>query len=214
MPIQQVSEAQFEQEVLRSELPVLVDLYADWCEPCKQLEPILEQVAGELEGKLKVVRVDVEHSPMLAQAFRVQSLPMLMLLHQGRPVDQAVGMVDKKAILEMVRPVLPTGSNELQPAELAQLVTQRRVLPVDVRDASAYGRHHIPGAVHIPREELETRVEELRPSDGRLRVLYGRTGDEAKEAAESLKPKGVDVGYLTGGFLHWEADGHEVERGS
>lgn len=213
MPIQQVSEAQFEQEVLRSELPVLVDLYAD-CEPCKQLEPILEQVAGELEGKLKVVRVDVEHSPMLAQAFRVQSLPMLMLLHQGRPVDQAVGMVDKKAILEMVRPVLPTGSNELQPAELAQLVTQRRVLPVDVRDASAYGRHHIPGAVHIPREELETRVEELRPSDGRLRVLYGRTGDEAKEAAESLKPKGVDVGYLTGGFLHWEADGHEVERGS
>lgn len=214
MPIEQVTEAAFEQAVLRSELPVLVDLYADWCEPCKQLEPVLEQIASEHEGRLKVVRVDVEKSPMLAQAFRVQSIPMLVLIHQGRPVDQAVGMVDKKAILDMIQAVLPSGANEVAPKELAQLVQQRRVLPVDLREPAAFARYRIPGAVNIPHEKLSERADELRPSDGRLRVLYARTGDEAKEPAESLRSQGVEVGYLSGGFLHWEADGLEVERGS
>jgi thioredoxin 1/putative thioredoxin len=74
MTLPLVSEHDFEREVLRSELPVLVDLYADWCQPCKQLTPILEALQKELEGKLRIVRVDVEKSPQLAQAFRVQSI--------------------------------------------------------------------------------------------------------------------------------------------
>ena len=93
MPIPLVSEQDFEREVLRAELPVLVDLFADWCQPCKQLTPILEQVATELQGKLKIVRVDVERSPILARSFRVQSIPMLVLIAQGRPVDQVVNEV-------------------------------------------------------------------------------------------------------------------------
>jgi len=214
MPIPMISEAQFEAEVLGSQLPVLVDLYADWCQPCKQLEPILEQVASELQGKLKIVRIDVDRSPNIAAAFRVQSIPMMVLIHGGRPVDQVIGLVDKRTLLEMVKPVLPATSDEVKPQELNELLTRKRALPVDVRDAGAYGRYRIPGAVNVPAAELPTRVAELQPADGRIRVLYGRAGDEAKELAEKLREDGVQVAYLAGGFLHWEAEGLEVERGS
>jgi thioredoxin len=213
MPIPLVSEQQFEQEVLRSEVPVLVDLYADWCQPCKQLTPILEQVGSELSGKLKIVRVDVERSPMLARSFRVQSIPMLVLIAQGRPVDQVVGLVDKKTLLEMVQPFLPAAADEVTPKDLQQLLALKRVVPVDIREGAAFARYRIPGAVHIPKDDLIAKVQELVPTDGRLRVLYGRTSDDAKSLAEAVRGSGIEVAYLVGGFLHWEADGGEVERG-
>jgi thioredoxin len=212
MPIPLVAERDFEREVLRAELPVLVDLYVD-CPPCKQLTPILEQIERELSGKLKVVRIDVEKSKLLARSFQVQSVPMLVLIAQGRPVDQLVGLVDKKTLLEMVQPYLPVATDEVAPKELQQLLKLGQAVPVDVRDASAYGRYRIPGAVNIPKEALLTRVAELAPRDGRLRVLYGRTTDDAKDLAEKVRQAGVDVAFLAGGFLHWEADGGEVERG-
>ena len=214
MKIPLVPEADFEREVLRSELPVLIDLYADWCAPCKQLEPILEQVGTELQGKLKLIRIDIEKSPTLARTFRVQSIPMLVLIHQGRPVDQRVGLVDKKTILAMVRPVLPREAGEVEPPELAELLVQRAVLPVDIRDRGACERYRIPGAVHIAAQELPSRSADLAPSDGRLRVLYGRSTDDAREASDRLRASGIEVGFLKGGFLHWEADGLEVERGA
>ena len=159
MPIPLVSEQDFEREVLRAELPVLVDLFADWCQPCKQLTPILEQVSNELNGKLKIVRVDVERSPVLARSFRVQSIPMLVLISQGRPVDQVVGLVDKKALLEMLQPFLPTAADEVTPKDLQQLAGARarvsggRARRRDVRalshsrcDQSAKGRCAHPRA--------------------------------------------------------------------
>jgi thioredoxin len=214
MPIPLVAEQDFEREVLRAGLPVLIDLYADWCQPCKQLAPILEQIADELSGKLKIVRVDVEKSPMLARSFRVQSIPMLVLIAQGRPVDQVVGLVDKKTLLEMVQPYLPAAADEVTPKDLQQLLKLGRVVPVDVRDASVFGRYRIPGAINIPKENVLTRADEFEPRDGRLRVLYGRSTDDAKELAEKLRESGLDVAFLVGGFLHWEADGGEVERGA
>jgi thioredoxin 1 len=213
MAIVNANDATFEQEVLRSELPVLIDLYADWCQPCKQLEPVIESVAKKLEGKLKVVRVDVDRSPMVAQSFRVQSIPMLVVVHQGQVVGHQLGVVDERTLLRMLEPVIPTDSAEVEPKELAALLREGRVLPVDIRDAGSFGRHHIPGAVHVAESEIERRVAELSPSDGRLRVLYHRTEEPARKAAETLAAKGVDVGFLKGGYLHWEADGFEVERG-
>ncbi len=212
MAVLEVSEATFEQEVLRSELPVLVDLYAEWCGPCKQLSPLVEEVSNELKGKLKVVKIDIDRSPGIAQAFRVQSVPTLVVIAGGQIAASQPGLIPKAQILEMVRPHLPAQAGELKPSELAQLVAQERAVPVDIRDAASFSRYRIPGAVHVPREDLATRAGELAPTDGRVRVLYDRTTDAAREAAESLREAGVEVAFLDGGFLHWEADGLEVER--
>lgn len=213
MPTALVTESNFEQEVLRSELPVLVDLYADWCQPCKQLEPILESLAGDLEGKLKVVRVDVEASPNLARSFAVQSIPMLVLIAQGRPVDQVMGLVDRKRLDQMVEPFLPKPAGEVEPKELAQLMVSGRAVAVDVRSAAEFGRYRIPGAQHVEAEQVAAQAAAFAPTDGRIRVLYSRTTDAAKEAATQLHAAGVEVAYLKGGFLHWEIDGLDVERG-
>ena len=212
MAVKAVTDATFEAEVLRSELPVLVDLYADWCQPCKQLSPIVAEVAQELAGKIKVVKVDVDSSPMVAQTFRAQSIPMLLVIAQGRVVQHHVGVLDKPGVLRLLEPVLPRSAAEVLPEELAAWIAQGKALPVDIRDAASYRRYRIPRAVHVPADTLADRIEELQPFDGRIRVLYGRS-DEAKEWGEKLQADGVQVGYLAGGFLHWEADGFEVERG-
>lgn len=214
MPLQTVTDATFEAEVMRAELPVLIDFYADWCAPCKQQTPIVEEVARELEGKLKAVKIDIDRSPNVAAAFRIQSIPTLVVMMDGQIAGGQAGLVPKAKILEMVKPLLPANAAEVKPNELAQLIAQRRAVAVDIRDASSYARTRIPGAVHVAHEDLEKKKSELAPRDGRLRVLYGRSTDDAKQAAESLRAAGVDVGYLDGGFLHWEADGFEVERPS
>lgn len=212
MTVQEVTDATFEAEVLRAELPVLVDLYADWCQPCKQLSPIVAELGAELQGKLKVCKVDVDRNPVVAQTFRAQSIPMLLLFQGGRLAQQHAGVLDKPALLRFVEPLLPRSAAEVKPAELAAWLAQGKALPVDVRDASSYARYRIPTAIHVPVEELSERVQELQPFDGRVRVLYGRS-EEAKEAVEKLLQQGVQIGFLAGGFLHWEAEGLEVERG-
>ncbi len=212
MTVHSVTDATFEAEVIRSELPVLVDLYADWCQPCKQLSPIVAQVAVELAGKIKAVKVDVDSNPMVAQTFRAQSIPMLLVLHEGKVVQQHVGVLDKPGLLRLLEPVMPRSAAEVRPEELDALLAQGKVLPVDIRDEASYARYRVPNAIHIPASELASRVDELQPFDGRIRVLYGRS-EEAKEWGEKLQADGVQVGFLAGGFLHWEADGLDVERG-
>ncbi len=212
MTVHSVTDATFEAEVIRSELPVLVDLYADWCQPCKQLSPIVAQVAEELAGKIKAVKVDVDSNPMVAQTFRAQSIPMLLVLHQGRVVQHHVGVLDKPGLLRLLEPVMPRSAAEVRAEELAAWLGQGKALPVDIRDDASYRRYRIPTAINIPANELAGRAEELQPFDGRIRVLYGRS-EEAKEWSEKLQADGVQVGFLSGGFLHWEADGLDVERG-
>jgi thioredoxin len=212
MAVESVTDATFEAEVLRSELPVLVDLYADWCQPCKQLSPIVAQLAGELVGRIKVVKVDVDRNPMVAQTFRAQSIPMLLVIAEGRVVQQHAGVLDKAGLLRLLEPVMPRSAAEVRPEELAVWLTQGKALPVDIRDAASYGRYRIPSAIHVPANELATRAQELQPFDGRIRVLYGRS-EEAKDWSDKLRTDGVQVGFLAGGFLHWEAAGLEVERG-
>src|SRR5690606_31702454 len=100
---------------------------------------IVEEVARELEGKLKVVQVDVDRSPQVAAAFGIRSIPMLVVIADGQIAGGQAGLTPKEAILEMVKPVLPANAAEVKPAELAQLIAARRALPVDIRDASSYG---------------------------------------------------------------------------
>jgi thioredoxin len=206
-----VTEREFEREVLRSEVPVLIQFTADWCAPCKQIAPEVEAFAKEMQGKAKVVRVDVDKAPVIAQQLRVQSVPTFMVFAEQRIVDVQVGAIRKKKMQEMIEPFLPRPAGALKAPELAQLLQGGAVTPVDTRDAGAYGRAHIPGAKNIPIEELESRLAELHMLPAQP-VLYCRSGDKTKEVAERLAAQDSPVAFLEGGILAWESEGLPIER--
>jgi thioredoxin 1/putative thioredoxin len=206
-----VTERDFEREVLRSELPVLLEFTADWCQPCKTIAPEVEAFAREFAGKAKVVKVDVDKCPNIAQQLRVQSVPTFMVFAEGRIQDGAVGAIRKKKMQELVEPFLPRPAGALKPAELAQLLAARAVVPIDTRDAAAFGRAHLPGAKNMPLEELEGRLAELHMLPGQP-VLYCRSGDKTKELSEKLAEQGLPVAFLEGGLLAWEAEGLPIQR--
>jgi thioredoxin 1/putative thioredoxin len=206
-----VTERDFEREVLRSELPVLMEFTADWCEPCKAIAPEVDAFAREMQGKVKVVKVDVDKAPVIAQQLRIQSVPTFMVVAEGRIQDAVVGAIRKKKMQELVEPFLPRAAGALKPAELAQLVAGGAVVPVDTRDAAAYARAHLPHAVNIPLEEIESRLAELHMMQGQP-VLYCRSGDKTKETSQKLAEQGLPVAFLEGGILAWEAEGLPIER--
>ncbi|GAB3636198.1 thioredoxin [Hymenobacter arcticus] len=83
-------------------MPVLVDFFADWCGPCKTMAPILQQVATQHEGKLRIIKIDVDKNPAVAQQFKVQSIPTLILFSQGKPVWRQAGVVPAAQIGQAV----------------------------------------------------------------------------------------------------------------
>lgn len=212
MPVLSVTDATFEQEVLSSELPVLIDLYADWCGPCKQVAPVVEQISSELAGKLKVVKVDVDRNPEIAASFRVQSIPMLVIMAEGQVHRVLMGAQPKAQILAALEPVLTRQRGEVTPGELSRLLGEGRVIAIDTRDAASYGRAHIPGALHVPAVELAARAGQLLRRLGKPAVVYGRTGDDSKVAAGLLAEARIEVAFLKGGLLEWEGDGLPIER--
>ena len=96
-----VTSANFESEVLGADKPVLVDLWASWCGPCKMLGPVLEQISEE-RGDIKVCKINVDEEPELAGEFKVSSIPHVALLNGNRIIAQSVGFKPKAAILQMV----------------------------------------------------------------------------------------------------------------
>ena len=207
-----ISEQDFEREVLRAELPVLLEFSAEWCQPCKAIAPEVAAFAKEMEGKLSVRKIDIDRSPLIARELRIQSVPTFMVFVQGRPVDAVVGAVGKKKLREMVDPYLPRAEGALKAIELAQLLREGRVVTVDTRDAAAFKRAHLPGASNMPIEEIETRLAELHMMPAQP-VLYCRSGDKTKALAEKLANDGMPVMFLEGGMLGWESEGLPVERG-
>jgi thioredoxin len=211
MALPVIAEQDFEREVLRSELPVLIDFYADWCAPCKTVQPEVEALAHELEGKAKVVKVDIDRSKRIAASLRIQAVPTFMVFFRGRPVAAEQGVLKRNQLRDMIDPFLPRAEGALRAVELAQAIKEGQAVAVDTRDAASYNRARIPGAANMPLEELESRLAELHMFPG-APILYCRSGDKTKEMAEKLAEQGMPVGFLEGGFLAWEAEGLPVER--
>jgi thioredoxin 1/putative thioredoxin len=211
MAIPVVEERDFEREVLRSEQPVLVDFYADWCGPCKTMEPDVAALAHELNGKAKVVKVNIDRSKLLAQRLRIQSVPTTMVFHGGRIAAAEVGALRKAQLRQMIEPFLPRAEGALRPIEVAQLLQQRQIVLVDTREPAVFARMHLPRAMNMPLAEIPNRLAELHmlPAEA---VLYCRGGEQTKELAASLAEQGTPVAFLEGGVLAWEAEGLPVER--
>ena len=93
-----VSDATFEEEVLKSDSPVLVDFWAAWCAPCKMIAPIVDQLAREFAGTVKFAKLDVDNNPKVATDFGVRGIPTLLIFKGGQPVDQVVGVVPKSVL--------------------------------------------------------------------------------------------------------------------
>jgi thioredoxin 1 len=99
------SVATFEADVLKAASPVLVDFWAEWCGPCKMIAPLLEDIAREQGEKLRIVKVNVDQEPALAQQFGIQAIPTLILFKGGEKKDQIVGMASKKDLLARIAAV-------------------------------------------------------------------------------------------------------------
>ncbi|MBP38579.1 MAG: thioredoxin [Dehalococcoidia bacterium] len=95
---QDVNDAEFSTEVIDSELPVLVDFWAEWCGPCKQIAPVVEELANEYDGKAKFVKLNVDTNPQTSAKYGVRSIPTLLIFKGGAPVGQVVGAVPKSVL--------------------------------------------------------------------------------------------------------------------
>lgn len=106
MSIVHVNDKNFNEEVLKAELPVLVDFFAPWCGPCKAVAPVLEDIAREYSGKIKVVKVDVDEAGASASSYSVMSVPTLMIFSKGKVISHSVGALSKYELKNKLREVL------------------------------------------------------------------------------------------------------------
>ena len=104
--VQAVSSAKWEQEVLKSTEPVMVDFWAEWCGPCRMLAPTVEEIAGEYVGRLKVFKLNTDENQEIASRYQIMGIPTLMFFHGGKVVDKVVGVVPKKQIKDRIEAII------------------------------------------------------------------------------------------------------------
>ena len=105
LPIE-ISDATFDDEVVKSDKVVLVDFWAEWCGPCKMIAPIVEELAEEFDGKVKFTKLDVDSNPRSATNFGIRGIPTLLIFSDGKPVDQVVGAVPKSVLKQRLEEAL------------------------------------------------------------------------------------------------------------
>jgi len=101
-----VNESNFDEIVLKSDVPVLVDLWAEWCGPCKLIHPIMDEMAEEFDGKAKFTSLDVEENPLITAKYRVRNIPTVLFIKNGEVVDKIVGAVPKAKFVEKLESIL------------------------------------------------------------------------------------------------------------
>ncbi len=101
-----LNDTNFKEEVIASEIPVLIDFWAEWCAPCRLIAPIVEEIANEYQGKLKVGKLDVDNNPQTSMNYGIRSIPTLLIFKDGKPVETIIGAVPKKDILSKLTPLL------------------------------------------------------------------------------------------------------------
>jgi thioredoxin 1 len=106
MKLIEITDANFQQEVLNADTPVLIDFWAVWCGPCKMIAPVVEEIASEYAGKLKVGKVDVDNNPEVSMKFGIRSIPTLMVFKGGQVVEQIIGAVPKRNLMDKLLPHL------------------------------------------------------------------------------------------------------------
>ncbi len=107
--LMEVNDANFEQEVLKSSLPVLVDFWAQWCAPCRMISPIVEEIGEDYEGRLKVVSLNVDDNPITASQYAVMSIPSLLIFQDGKEVERIVGALPKEYLVSKLEGILGKG---------------------------------------------------------------------------------------------------------
>ena len=106
MAIQSIKEDSFEKEVVNSELPVLIDFWAEWCGPCKEMNPILEEVSSEMEEKIKVLKINIDENPNIPNKYGVQSIPTLIIFKKGEAIATKVGASIKSDIITWIDSII------------------------------------------------------------------------------------------------------------
>ena len=101
-----VTDANFEKEIIKSDIPVLVDFWAEWCMPCKMVTPILKEIAEEMEGKIKIAKLNVDNSPQSAGQYGIRSIPSLLIFKSGSVVEQMIGALPKNTIQQKIDNVM------------------------------------------------------------------------------------------------------------
>lgn len=103
MSVLHLTDSNFKKEVLESDLPVLVDYWANWCSPCKMIAPILEELAKEYAGKIKIGKLNVEDNPKITSQYTIMSIPTLILFKGGKIMEQAIGVLSKKELISKIK---------------------------------------------------------------------------------------------------------------
>lgn len=205
-----VTDQTFQADVLESPTPVLVDFWAEWCGPCKQIAPTLERLSDEYEGRLVIAKMDVDQNRAVPSALRIQSIPTMVIFSGGRPVDVVQGALPEAHLRQFLEPHLGEPAEEgnvITVKKLADgLAAGRKYTLVDLRQPGDFARSHLRHALNILPEDLPSKLPEL-AGHGPV-VVICRTGEESRAFVEAQTEAPVHLMSLEKGLLEWEGDGH------